>query len=189
MPQPVAAAQPRESMSESPVKNRQLADKPAVISTRSLVTPDRKTAPVHSSVAASVKASGPTTTPQTDKYVDVERAGSTGVSQSDIPPLAVGTTQTRASDTNEPIRIISAPKPPLPDAARRRGEAGTVVLRIRVNELGAADVTIEQSSGSPRLDASARNTVQQSWRFSPAVHDGRRAAAEIIQPVEFRLTD
>ncbi|GGP23449.1 hypothetical protein GCM10010970_34490 [Silvimonas iriomotensis] len=97
--------------------------------------------------------------------------------------------ETAPTGPTESARIVYSPKPPLPDAARRRGETGTVVLRIRVNEQGVADVGVLQSSGSARLDESARSTAQQTWRFVPATRDGRKVAGEIVQPVEFRLTD
>ncbi|WP_184102671.1 energy transducer TonB [Silvimonas terrae] len=90
---------------------------------------------------------------------------------------------------DKPARILASPQPALPEAARKRGETGTVILRIRVNEQGGAQVNVAQTSGSVRLDDAARMTVEQSWRFAPAMQAGHRVAGEIIQPVEFRLTD
>ncbi len=100
-----------------------------------------------------------------------------------------GQTSAPQGGTTEPARILFAPKPPLPDSARQRGETGTVVLRIQITEQGVATVSVQQSSGSARLDEAARSTAQQSWRFAPARQDGRKVEGEIIQPVEFRLTD
>jgi protein TonB len=62
--------------------------------------------------------------------------------------------------------------PIYPEEARRRHEQGTVVLWLVVGPDGAMkDVQIRQSSGSPSLDAAARNRLL-TWHFRPATRDG-----------------
>ena len=70
----------------------------------------------------------------------------------------------------------------------RRGEQGTVVLRVRVDERGApVEVTIERSSGYRDLDRAARDTVADRWRFHPAQRDGPPVPAWGLVPVRFTL--
>jgi protein TonB len=75
--------------------------------------------------------------------------------------------------------------PPL--ALRQRME-GTVLLRVLVDERGQpVDVVVEQSSGYPLLDRSARSQVLEGWMFQPAVVGGRAVKAWARVPVTFQL--
>lgn len=73
-----------------------------------------------------------------------------------------------------PIRLSrgelggNQPWPDYPPAALRRGESGTVTVRLRVEadgRVGAADVA--GSSGWRSLDEAARDTVRRRWSFPP----------------------
>jgi protein TonB len=80
------------------------------------------------------------------------------------------------------------PKPSYPSLSRRLGEAGTVRLNILVNPDGSvARLELVQSSGYPRLDQSAMETVQSSWKFEPARQDGQPVSAWVIVPIQFTL--
>jgi len=77
--------------------------------------------------------------------------------------------------------------PPYPAASRRSGEQGRVLLRVLVGPGGRADqVEIRESSGHPRLDESARDTVR-GWRFVPAKRGDEPVAAWVLIPISFRL--
>ncbi|MBS7792847.1 energy transducer TonB [Roseococcus sp. SDR] len=77
--------------------------------------------------------------------------------------------------------------PSYPEAARLRGEQGTVGLEIAVGTDGRViTVTVARSSGSPMLDAAARRAVQE-WRFRPAMRDGEPVPGTIRTSVHFRL--
>ena len=79
-------------------------------------------------------------------------------------------------------------QPPVyPVIARRRGEQGTVILRVLITPDGrASDVELVRGSGSAYLDRSAIETIRQ-WRFVPAIKGGRPAAAWYEWRWEFRL--
>ncbi len=80
------------------------------------------------------------------------------------------------------------PKPPYPMLARRRGEQGTVLLRVRVRTDGSvAEAEIKQSSGSTLLDDTALRTVRDSWRFTPARLDGVPVESWVEVPIRFVL--
>lgn len=78
------------------------------------------------------------------------------------------------------------PAPHYPASALRRGEGGTVVLRVNVGADGRADeVAVSRRSGSRELDRAAMTAVRD-WRFKPATRNGREVASIVEQPVEFR---
>ncbi len=84
---------------------------------------------------------------------------------------------------------LDNPKPPFPAIARRLGEQGRVMLRVRVDAGGQAlDVQLHASSGSPRLDQSALETVRR-WKFVPARLGNEPVAATVLVPIAFSLKD
>jgi periplasmic protein TonB len=77
--------------------------------------------------------------------------------------------------------------PEYPEFARRRGYQGTALLRVRVLEDGrVAAVQIKESSGYQILDGTATEAVL-TWRFAPALADGRPVASWVLVPITFRL--
>ncbi len=79
------------------------------------------------------------------------------------------------------------PPPAYPALSRRRGEKGTVVLRVHVSRQGAAEeVQVRTSSGSAALDEAALEAVRQ-WRFVPARQGGEPVAAWVLVPIVFKL--
>jgi protein TonB len=82
---------------------------------------------------------------------------------------------------------LDNPPPAYPALSRRRGEQGSVMLRVLVSIFGKADeVQIRSSSGYARLDEAARNTVR-GWKFVPAKRGEEPVAAWVLVPVSFRL--
>jgi len=78
--------------------------------------------------------------------------------------------------------------PAYPIGAVRRGEEGTVVLRITVGENGrAVDVAVEKTSGYPALDRSAVRAVERADFVSPDGTDSQ--GGEIVLPFTYRLVD
>ncbi|WP_082708898.1 energy transducer TonB [Thiobacillus denitrificans] len=98
------------------------------------------------------------------------------------PPLPPAPSPPRPAD------YLNNPKPPYPALSKRLGEEGTVRLNILVNLDGSvARLELARSSGYPRLDRSAMETVQSSWKFEPARQGGRPVAAWVIVPIQFTL--
>lgn len=79
------------------------------------------------------------------------------------------------------------PKPAYPALARRRGDEGKVLLKVRVSPQGEAlNVTLAKSSGSDSLDTAAIDAVTH-WRFVPARRGDESVESSVIVPVTFAL--
>lgn len=79
------------------------------------------------------------------------------------------------------------PKPVYPALARRQGEEGKVLLKVRVSAQGTAlDVAVSKSSGYGRLDNAALEAVAQ-WRFVPAKRGDETVDSSVIVPITFAL--
>ncbi|MCL5060438.1 MAG: energy transducer TonB [Candidatus Thermoplasmatota archaeon] len=108
-----------------------------------------------------------------------------------LPPPAPATEAPEPAPPSTPPRpagYLNNPNPPYPALSRRLGEEGTVRLSILVNPDGSvARLELARSSGHPRLDRSAMETVQSSWKFEPARRGGRPVAAWVIVPIQFTL--
>lgn len=80
------------------------------------------------------------------------------------------------------------PAPPYPPLSRRLGEEGRVILRVLVTPQGTAEqVEIKTSSGSARLDESARSTVLRSWKFVAAKRGDQPIQSWVQVPIIFKL--
>jgi protein TonB len=79
------------------------------------------------------------------------------------------------------------PHPPYPEAARKAGQSGVVMLRVSINEKGRVSaVSLIRSSGHSLLDDRACISVQR-WIFSPARLNGKPVATQVDVPVRFSL--
>ena len=69
------------------------------------------------------------------------------------------------------------------------GEAGTVQVRVLVDERGRPkEVNVAKSSGFARLDEAAMEAVRR-WRFVAATNDQGPVASWTQVAITFRLTD
>jgi len=82
---------------------------------------------------------------------------------------------------------LQNPAPIYPPMSRKLQEEGRVLLQVRVTAAGTAEqVQIKRSSGYPRLDEAALNTVLR-WRFVPARQGNEVIASSVVVPIVFRL--
>ncbi len=83
--------------------------------------------------------------------------------------------------------LLTSPRPVYPALARRRGWEGTVLIRLRVDASGrVGETSLVRSSGHRILDRSALKQVR-TWRFQPAMRDGKPVAEDVILPIRFEL--
>jgi protein TonB len=87
------------------------------------------------------------------------------------------------------VAYLHNPRPAYPDASRRLGQEGRVVLRVRVSAQGLpVAVAVKQSSGFSRLDEAARAAVER-WRFVPARRGDEAVESLAEVPIQFNLDD
>jgi len=102
-------------------------------------------------------------------------------------PASKMTAAAQAVPASQGATYLDNPAPRYPDAARRLGQEGTVMLRVLVTVDGAAGrVALERSSGSPHLDGAALERVR-NWRFRPAWQGAAPVESWVIVPIVFRL--
>ena len=109
-----------------------------------------------------------------------------------VPVQAPPPPATQAEDRSTPklvstVEYVREPSPRYPPQSRRLREQGLVVLRVLIDERGAASsIEIETSSGHARLDDAARDAVLRA-AFRPYVEDGEPRRALVLIPIEFAL--
>jgi len=87
------------------------------------------------------------------------------------------------------VSFRHTPPPDYPEAARKDGKEGRVLLRVLVDEEGKSKlVQISLSSGSRLLDHAAAEAIKR-WRFSPARYGDAPTASWVKIPVDFRLKE
>ena len=92
-------------------------------------------------------------------------------------------------ETSQQLATASRVEPTYPPASRRAGEAGTVRLKVLVDENGRTkDVQVAQTSGFSRLDDAAKQAVRR-WKFKPAMEAGKAIPIWTQVAITFRLTD
>lgn len=86
-------------------------------------------------------------------------------------------------------RVDTCPQPDYPPASEAAGEAGTVVLALRIGSDGrVGDARVDSSSGFERLDAAALAALRQC-RFDPARADGKAIEAWANLKYTFRIAE
>lgn len=84
---------------------------------------------------------------------------------------------------------LDNPRPVYPLAARRLGQSGLVVMRVKVSESGKpTEVRVARSAGFEALDRAAVEAVR-GWTFVPARRGDTAVSAWVEVPVRFRLED
>lgn len=104
-----------------------------------------------------------------------------------VPQESPGAAVPQPEESPETVRearepeVLSRTKPLYPLASRKKGESGTVVLLVRLDERGKPkEISVHSSSGYPALDKSALTAVR-NWKFRPD------APGLLLVPVVFRL--
>ncbi len=92
---------------------------------------------------------------------------------------------TPAIASNASLAYESIIEPRYPMESRRRGEQGTVLLRILVGRDGLPiNIEVARSSGYRSLDRAAREAVLR-WRFRPVQINGVNVEARGLVPIRF----
>jgi len=104
-------------------------------------------------------------------------SGVIGGTGTDIPKFP------KADTAPKPIRM---PRAKYPEEAIRQNITGSVKLLVVVNEQGRVEV-LRVTSSIPELDGPAIQIVESSWRFEPAMKNGRPISCVSSVVVRFNL--
>jgi periplasmic protein TonB len=107
------------------------------------------------------------------------------IAEPDSPTEAVDVAPVSAAHASLAYESVTEVRYPMD--SRRRGEQGTVVLRVLVGRDGLPlDIAVERSSGHRSLDRAAREAVLR-WRFRPVQINGVNVQATGLVPVKFDI--
>jgi protein TonB len=189
VPLPLASSPPRatEAPRPKPVRKKKIAqppvEKPAAAPPPVLALP--QTAPTP-------EVAVPVPVPQADKPPVPAREekpaqAPPGPSAPQAAPSSEGPGVAQTTPPVSDAAYLRNPQPRYPMSARRRGEQGTVLLKVLVTREGSAgSVSIDRSSGSAALDDAALDAVRK-WRFVPATRAGQPVEAWHLVPIVFKL--
>jgi protein TonB len=129
--------------------------------------------------------------PQPIQVVVVAKPVSQTEFHGDVSSLKPGTdaiTVRAQPDIQAKPNYLKNPEPDYPELARRRHQAGLVLLAVKVTAEGRAErVEIKKSSGFSLLDDAAIEAVRD-WEFQPARIGSLALESEIEVPVRFELS-
>lgn len=88
------------------------------------------------------------------------------------------------------LRYLDDFQPEYPEAARRKGQEGSVVVEVRIGADGRVkEASIAESSGSPLLDEAASRHARRHWRFHPATRGAELVESITRVTVDFDLNE
>jgi TonB family protein len=138
---------------------------------------------------------GPSVDLRTDfTYEPPARSSTNAVASSHpFPPTyshicSVDETAKGSVDCLTPPKPVYKPEPVFTEEARRKKAQGTVVLFARVAQDGTVKSVCASQPLDGGLDATAVETVR-TWKFEPAIINGKPSDALIEVEVDFRLSD
>jgi len=141
---------------------------------------------------ASGKDNAPTDRPQLMETAPQPPALPAPVDEGTLPATPIANAPNAAAPValapgEQPVPLQGqSPPPRYPGAALRRGESGTVLVRVEVDTAGMpAGVALVQRSGSRDLDRAAMEAVR-GWRFQPAQRNGQAIPASLVIPIDFK---
>ncbi len=115
----------------------------------------------------------PDTTPTPEAVVPVELPAETTEKAVVIPPF-------------QPPVAIDNPQPTYPEAARKRREIGTIVLKVLVSETGrVVRVVVDDGLAGSHIEAAAIETVLH-WKYEPAMENGHPIRAWATEEFTFK---
>jgi TonB family protein len=124
----------------------------------------------------------------TSPHIVIERGG-VGVRNEDSPqPINPGTTTFFEYQVDKPATLRASVKPRYPAALKSSGVGGEVWAQYVVDESGRVDMRKFKAlkSSAPEFTAAVKE-VLPTWRFEPAVKQGRKVKQLVEQAFEFAL--
>lgn len=86
---------------------------------------------------------------------------------------------------DDPPRALHQTAPAYPERARKKGITGRVVLSLLIDAAGSVqDVRVTESQPAGVFDEAAVSAVK-TWRFQPAMYEGRPVSIRVTLPLRF----
>ena len=89
----------------------------------------------------------------------------------------------RVFHTSARLRIVKRVDPVYPEEAKKKGVAGTVVVEVTIDKLGAAK-GVRVTKGDPALAKAVLEAIRQ-WRWEPHKLNGEAVEVETTVVVRF----
>lgn len=135
-------------------------------------------------MSASAAKAQPLTDPLTDETATVA-AFTAPEEPVPVPPSPVDA-DAMEKGVESALAVAQGPSPLYPPGARRRGEQGTVRVKVWVQPDGLVrNVELLKSSGYDSLDRCALETLHRRWKYAPLKGEGREDVVDIV----FRLEE
>ncbi len=164
-------------------------NEPDLIATAAPAPEEKKEVPPEPKPVKPIVPNNKSAKPNTNPVVPVTPSKSTNPTAQSAAGAAASNTP-GSSDITPPISnaaYLNNPHPPYPRQSRRLGEQGQVILSVHIDTDGTAvDALIKQTSGYPRLDEIALQTVKK-WRFIPGKKAGSPQKMWVNIPINFIL--
>jgi protein TonB len=92
-----------------------------------------------------------------------------------------------SGDLDQPPQATSKFPPRYPPGLKSKRIGGRVIVGATVDENGVVrEAGIKESSGYGDMDRAALDAIKR-WRYKPAIKEGRKVRASIVQPFNFRV--
>jgi len=164
----------RPPVSGKPAETASRTAKPLQPESAPPSVPEKGQLPSKNSESASAPSTAPDTSRSTEGRIHGHGAGN---GQDTYGPGQV----------ERPPRLLRRVDPDYPQAARRQGVSGKVVVRFLVGSDGRVrDIEVVEAEPSGYFEQAAVNAVSR-WEFSPGMLRGRAVAVWMLVPVSFSL--
>ena len=124
----------------------------------------------------------------TSPHIVIQRGGVGVLTQDSAQPINLATTTFFEFQVDKPATLRASVKPRYPAALKSSGVSGEVWTQFVVDQTGRVDMRTFKSlkSTAPEFTAAAKEALP-TWRFDPAIKQGRKVKQLVEQAFEFRL--
>jgi TonB family protein len=123
----------------------------------------------------------------TSEHIVMQRGGAGVLTQGPTQATDAATTTFFEYQVDKPVTPRTSIKPRYPAALKSAGVSGDVLVQFVVDEAGRVDMRTFDSlrSSGPEFTAAVKEALP-TWRFDPAIRQGRKVKQVVQQAFEFR---
>jgi TonB family protein len=123
----------------------------------------------------------------TSEHIVIQRGGAGVLARGPTQAIDAATTTFFEYQVDKPVTPHTSIKPRYPAALKRSGVSGDVLVQFVVDEAGRVDMRTFESlrSSGPEFTAAVKEALP-TWRFDPAIRQGKKVKQVVQQAFEFR---